>query len=443
MFPAFLLFFSLPFASAVPATRDHVHNINHPLPATSWYLPRDHPANDLFKRAPGDGVNYAPVGSPTWSSGFPQSTPDPNKLPAEWVNALNAAVAAGKIPNVPQSTNTPGVNPVYPQGVNPNGPEVCSATYKCRHPEDIWDAPPNYFGTGFDDGPLPDTPKLLQFLQQNHETATHFMIGVNILAYPQQFSATFESGGDIAAHTWTHPYMTTLNNLEVLGQLGWTSALIKNSTGGRIPRFWRPPYGDSDNRVRAIAKEIFGLETILWNQDTRDWSLLTGGTTQATIHNSMQQWLSGPKTPGLIVLEHESSDQSVQAFMDAYPLIKSNGWNAMSVAQLAGNGTTYRNAKDSMSSVTPAGILVDDDIVPSGTPSSSSSSSSLVPSSAPPSRSTVMQTLGQSQTPTGSGNSLAATNTPTESAALCNTDTTWSRTLLLACLTVTVLSAWP
>lgn len=90
-----------------------------------------------------------------WSGGFPRSIPDPNQLPAEWVNALNAAVAAGKIPNIPQSTNTPGVNPVYPPGVNPNSPEVCSATYKCRHPEDTWDAPPNYFGTGFDDGPLP------------------------------------------------------------------------------------------------------------------------------------------------------------------------------------------------------------------------------------------------------------------------------------------------
>ena len=32
--------------------------------------------------------------------------------------------------------------------------------------------------------------------------------------------------------------------------------LIYDSTGGRVPKFWRPPYGDSDNRVRAIAKEV-------------------------------------------------------------------------------------------------------------------------------------------------------------------------------------------
>ena len=32
--------------------------------------------------------------------------------------------------------------------------------------------------------------------------------------------------------------------------------LIANSTGGRLPKFWRPPYGDTDVRVSAIAKEV-------------------------------------------------------------------------------------------------------------------------------------------------------------------------------------------
>ena len=72
---------------------------------------------------------------------------------------------------------------------------------------------------------------------------------------------------DIAVHTWTHPYMTTLSNLDLLGQFGWTMEIIHNSTGGRLPRFWRPPYGDADNRVVAIAKEVFGLTTIVWNQE--------------------------------------------------------------------------------------------------------------------------------------------------------------------------------
>ena len=64
--------------------------------------------------------------------------------------------------------------------------------------------------------------------------------------------------------------MTTKTNLEVVGELGWTMELIHNSTGGRVPKYWRPPYGDSDMRVRAIAKEVFGLITVMWNQEYVD-----------------------------------------------------------------------------------------------------------------------------------------------------------------------------
>jgi chitin deacetylase len=53
---------------------------------------------------------------------------------------------------------------------------------------------------------------------------------------------------------------------------------------------------------------------------------------------------SGPKTPGLIILEHEISDQMVQIFMDSLPVMQSNGWNLTSVAQLGPTGSAYRNA---------------------------------------------------------------------------------------------------
>ena len=51
------------------------------------------------------------------------------------------------------------------------------------------------------------------------------MIGVNILAYPALFQRAFDLGDDIAVHTWAHPYMTTLNNLEILAQVSSRSTL--------------------------------------------------------------------------------------------------------------------------------------------------------------------------------------------------------------------------
>ncbi|KAG6821277.1 hypothetical protein H0H93_002387 [Arthromyces matolae] len=402
-FSLFLVVVPFVYAARLPLVHDtindHSHAVQKNLP-TSWHQPDDHPVHALFKRGtPTDGANYAQVGTPAWSAPYPSWSPDVNSLPQEWVDALNAAVAAGNIPNIPQSSNTPGVNPVYPQGVNPNGPTVCSATYKCQIPGDIWDGPSDYFAISFDDGPT--------------ERATHFVIGVQILAYPQNFLEIFNAGHDLAVHTWTHPYMTTLSNLEIVAQLGWTAELIRNSTGGRVPRYWRPPYGDSDMRVRSIAKEVmfhsrllhalgcnnlgcvkvFGLETVLWNHDTEDWSLTTaGGTTPQAVHNNFVQWLSGPKTTGIIVLEHEITNESVNAFMDGYPLIAAAGWKTSSLAQLIGNGT-YQNSNDSESPVNADGIIPDD----TASTSQSSSSSPAV----------AGQTTSNNSTPTATSASAS------------------------------------
>ena len=109
---------------------------------------------------------------------------------------------------------------------------------------------------------------LYTFLRQNQVKATHFFIGMNILNNWNQFNTAFQTNqDDIAVHTWTHPHMTALSNADVVAQLGWTLQVIYNSTGGRLARYWRPPYGDTDLRVTAIAKEVFGLTTVIWNRE--------------------------------------------------------------------------------------------------------------------------------------------------------------------------------
>jgi len=267
------------------------------------------------------------------------------------------------------------VNPVYPAGSDPSGPQICSATYKCMIPGDVWNSPDGYFASSFDDGPTGSTPTLINFLASVNQTTTHFMIGVNMLNYPSQFLTAFNAGHDIAVHTWTHPYMTTLSNLDILGQLGWTMEMIHNSTGGRLPKYWRPPYGDSDMRVRSIALEVFGLTTVVWNHDTSDWN----GTPQS-IETALTSFLASPKSPGLIILEHELTDITVNGFITAYPQIQANGWNFASLAQLIGNGTSYQNAASSTSDDVKAGDIVSSvsssSIQSTSTPASSTTSSS-------------------------------------------------------------------
>jgi chitin deacetylase len=148
-------FFAFPLTQAVltgrPAlTQNHDHApVSKRLPS-AWYQVDDHPVHGLFKRQSAtDGVTYATVGSQEWLNAYPPGLPDTSQMPQEWVDALKAAVAAGKIPDIPQSRNAPDQDPTYPDGLDPTSPKVCSGTYQCQIPGDIWDAPEGYLGCSF------------------------------------------------------------------------------------------------------------------------------------------------------------------------------------------------------------------------------------------------------------------------------------------------------
>ncbi len=113
----------------------------------------------------------------------------------------------------------------------------------------------------------------------------------------------------------------------------------------------------------------------------------------ATANLLQRLWLKdmlylGPKNPGLMILEHELSAGSVQAFMTAYPLMKQTNWTLQSVAELDGQGA-YQNAKDDTSPPTPVVLTAGGNggagLVPStlstGTQPSATNSGSSSPSS--------------------------------------------------------------
>ena len=115
-----------------------------------------------------------------------------------------------------------------------------------------------------DDGPAPYTPNLLQYLDQNSLKTTFFAVGSRCLSYPALLQEEYMAQHQIAVHTWSHPQMTTLSNDEIIAELGWSKKVIKDVLGV-TPTYWRPPFGDVDNRVRAIAKAM-NLATVIWTR---------------------------------------------------------------------------------------------------------------------------------------------------------------------------------
>lgn len=55
----------------------------------------------------------------------------------------------------------------------------------------------------------------------------------------------------------------------------------------------------------------------------------------------------GSKSPGLMILHHETSDDTVQAFINSHEVLRGNGWELTSLASLYGQ--VYQNANSSTS----------------------------------------------------------------------------------------------
>ncbi|KAJ7042642.1 glycoside hydrolase/deacetylase [Mycena alexandri] len=174
------------------------------------------------------------------------------------------------------------------------------------------------WGFTYDDGPSPYTEDLLQFLDQNNLKTTFFAVGSRVISFPNILQTEYMGGHQIGVHTWSHPPLTTLTNDQIIGELGWSKKVIKDVLGV-TPLHFRPPFGDIDNRVRAIAQAM-GLTPVIWTRispqatfDTDDFDLHSGLTTASHV---LQNWnyISGNASiidTGFILLEHDLFQQSV------------------------------------------------------------------------------------------------------------------------------------
>ncbi|KAI8056356.1 hypothetical protein BDF21DRAFT_318392, partial [Thamnidium elegans] len=223
--------------------------------------------------------------------------PEPNKQPPvnhPEVQAVLKQLDLSKVGTAPPRIVKDWVLDIthYPAQEDPDcwwSASLCKKPKISYIPEDISFCPnKGDWGLNYDDGPYKfwyptteldkkfDQPRFYNFLvdSANKQKATLFFVGSNVIKFPVAAQRALGDGHTICSHTWSHPQMTSLTNEEVVAQLYWTQKAIKESLG-ITPKCWRPPYGDVDDRVRAIAWQM-GMRTILWDQDSNDWNLGRG-----------------------------------------------------------------------------------------------------------------------------------------------------------------------
>lgn len=174
----------------------------------------------------------------------------------------------------------------------------------------------------FDDGPGPDTEKLLATLEQYNSRATFFMVGSQVAKYPDTIKKMQKIGCELGNHTEEHKSLKKLSDQQIKATINSVSAKVAEATGGAQTTVTRPPYGAYDDHVKAAAPEPL----IMWSIDTLDWKMKNVDSTIKSVNAA---------TDGDIILMHDIHKTSIEAAIKLIPQLVEKGYQLVTVSEMA------------------------------------------------------------------------------------------------------------
>ena len=175
----------------------------------------------------------------------------------------------------------------------------------------------------FDDGPGPDTPKLLEMLRNQGIKATFCLIGVNVQQYPQYVQAIVNDGHTLCNHTWKHDEALGKKSADVIrADLQKTNDEILKAVPGATIKYFRHPGGNFTPTAVQVASEL-GMQSLGWSVDPSDWNSKKWSGQQMTDHIITN--VRNNTKPGSIVLSHDGGgDRSctIAAYKTLLPELK-------------------------------------------------------------------------------------------------------------------------
>lgn len=113
------------------------------------------------------------------------------------------------------------------------------------------------------------TYAILDTLDKYNIKTTFFLVDFWVKKHPDVVKEIDRRGHEIGNHSTNHPYMSKLDEIQIIKELKTTEDSIKEITGKKTTLF-RPPFGDYNDRLIRVCRDN-GYFVIQWDVDSLDW----------------------------------------------------------------------------------------------------------------------------------------------------------------------------
>ncbi len=172
---------------------------------------------------------------------------------------------------------------------------------------------PGELALTFDDGPNPAwTPRLLDILERHNVRATFFLVGSYAEVQVSLVRRMAAAGHLIGNHSWSHPNLAYSSAERIRTELTQTQETLEEILGEPV-RYFRPPFGGRRPVVLQMARAL-GLQPVLWNAITPDWSELSAQRTAARMMRKIDRHQSRGYATNIVL--HDGGHVDMAAYRE-------------------------------------------------------------------------------------------------------------------------------
>lgn len=180
----------------------------------------------------------------------------------------------------------------------------------------------------FDDGPEPQTLKVLELLKEHNIKATFFCIGHKIDEHPEIFKKIIAEGHNVGNHSYSHPKNWGFLSAKTIQRELESCDKAAKSRGGVQLHYFRMPFGNCNPNIRKALKKT-GHQPVGWSIRSFDALL----TSEDKIFKRITKRLK----PGQIILLHDNQIPTFEILKRLVLYLDKHNYKPVNIEKLFNN----------------------------------------------------------------------------------------------------------